>query len=155
MTRKLTRILVASVLGTALALAPAAFGHGGGGGGHGGGGGGGGMGVGGGMGGMGGRGAVGGLGGRGVVGGRSVGGAADPRVGGFGRPAVVGQRFGATAWTRAPRYVLHNRVLRHRRFAFFGAPYYSYYDSCWQTVWTGFGTQWVNVCGDYYGNGYY
>ena len=37
---------------------------------------------------------------------------------------------------------------------FFGAPFWyaDYgYDSCWSRVWTAYGPQWVNVCGDYYG----
>ncbi len=40
---------------------------------------------------------------------------------------------------------------RFRRFAFFGAPYYAYaaYDGCWRRVWTSYGPQWVNVCGNY------
>ena len=53
------------------------------------------------------------------------------------------------------RPFFHNRFFfRHRfnRFAFFvGAPYYdyAYYDSCWQRVWTAYGPQLVNVCGNY------
>jgi hypothetical protein len=47
----------------------------------------------------------------------------------------------------------HDHFFHHRfhRFAFFGAPYYSYasYDSCWRRVWTSYGPQWVNICGDY------
>ena len=40
---------------------------------------------------------------------------------------------------------------RFHRFAFFGAPYYSYasYDDCWRRVRTPYGLQWSNVCGDY------
>jgi hypothetical protein len=39
---------------------------------------------------------------------------------------------------------------RFHRFAFFGAPYaYASYDSCWRRVWTPYGLQWANVCGDY------
>jgi hypothetical protein len=47
----------------------------------------------------------------------------------------------------------HHRFFHHRfhRFAFFGAPYYSYasYDDCWRRMWTRYGVQYVNVCGDY------
>ena len=46
----------------------------------------------------------------------------------------------------------HHRFFHHRfhRFAFFGAPYaYAAYDSCWRRVWTSYGLQWVDVCGDY------
>jgi hypothetical protein len=47
----------------------------------------------------------------------------------------------------------HHRFFHHRfhRFAFFGGPYYAYasYDDCWRRVWTSYGPQWVNVCGDY------
>ena len=39
---------------------------------------------------------------------------------------------------------------RFHRFAFVGAPYaYAAYDSCWRRMWTPYGLQWVNVCGDY------
>ena len=39
---------------------------------------------------------------------------------------------------------------RFHRFAFFGAPYaYAAYDGCWRRVWTPYGPQWANVCGDY------
>ena len=39
---------------------------------------------------------------------------------------------------------------RFHRFAFFGAPYdYASYDSCYRRVWTPYGLQWANVCGDY------
>ena len=46
----------------------------------------------------------------------------------------------------------HHRFFHHRfhRFAFFGAPFaYASYDSCWRRVWTQYGVQVVNVCGDY------
>jgi hypothetical protein len=47
----------------------------------------------------------------------------------------------------------HHHFFHHRfhRFAFFGSPYYSYasHDSCWRRVWTSYGPQWVNICGDY------
>jgi hypothetical protein len=60
---------------------------------------------------------------------------------------VPGQRF-------AFHPGFHHRFFHHRfhRFAFFiGAPYYdyAYYDGCWRQVWTRYGLQWVNVCGDY------
>jgi hypothetical protein len=29
---------------------------------------------------------------------------------------------------------------------------YAAYDGCWRRAWTPYGLQWVNVCGDYYGN---
>jgi hypothetical protein len=54
---------------------------------------------------------------------------------------------------RFSRFAFHHRF-HHRfdRFAFVGAPYLyaSYYDDCWRTVWTRYGLQWVNACGDYY-----
>jgi hypothetical protein len=91
-----------------------------------------------------------------------------PRFGGMGgrfaatprsRAAFVGNRFGPTPWTRGAftprfsRFAFHHRFFHRRRFAFFGGPfvYAGYYDSCWSQVWTGYGPQWVNVCGDYYG----
>jgi hypothetical protein len=45
----------------------------------------------------------------------------------------------------------HRHFFHHRRFAFFGGPYYDYgYDSCYRRVWTAYGPQWVNACyGDY------
>ena len=51
----------------------------------------------------------------------------------------------------------HHRFFHHRfnRFVFVGAPFaygaYAAYDGCWSRVWTPYGLQWVNVCGDYYG----
>jgi hypothetical protein len=52
----------------------------------------------------------------------------------------------------------HNHFFHHRRFAFFddgGGYYYDYgYNGCYRRVWTAYGLQWVNVCGDsgYYGS---
>jgi hypothetical protein len=44
------------------------------------------------------------------------------------------------------------RFFHHRfnRFAFGGGPFlYADYDSCWGSVWTPYGPQWVDVCGDW------
>jgi hypothetical protein len=39
---------------------------------------------------------------------------------------------------------------RFNRFAFFGGPFlYAAYDGCWRRVWTPYGPQWADVCGDY------
>jgi hypothetical protein len=78
---------------------------------------------------------------------------------------VGGGRFVGAPFARAgfaPRFSrvafhdgFHHRFVHHRfhRFAFFGVPYaYAAYDGCWRRVWTSYGPQWVNVCGDY---GYY
>ena len=57
---------------------------------------------------------------------------------------------------RSSRFAFHDGRFfhhRHHRFFFVGAPYaYAAYDSCWRRVWTPYGLQWANVCGDY---GYY
>jgi hypothetical protein len=65
-----------------------------------------------------------------------------------------GVRFAHAGFShRFSRFAFHHRF-HHRfdRFAFVGAPYLyaSYYDDCWRTVWTRYGLQWVNACGDYY-----
>jgi len=89
---------------------------------------------------------------------------AGPRFGGVG-PHFSGARFASAPFASraafAPRHVafrnsfhhrfVHNRFNRFNRFAFIGAPFaYAYYDSCWRRVWTPYGLQLVNVCGDYY-----
>ena len=70
----------------------------------------------------------------------------------------VVEKGGKRYWNRVGsafhnRDGFHHRFFHHRfhRFAFFGAPYYSYasYDDCWRRVWTRHGVQYVNVCGDY------
>jgi hypothetical protein len=177
MKNKLLNCLIAGALGTALALASPALafrGGGGGGGMHGGGMGGGmhGGGMGGGMhvGGMGGGVHVGGMGGGmhvgGMGGGMHVGGMSrGMHFGGMsGGTHFSGSRFAGAHAGFSPRFSrfafhdgfhhgFHHRFFHHRfhRFAFFGAPYYSYasYDSCWRRVWTSYGPQWVNICGDY------
>jgi hypothetical protein len=145
---KLLGCLVAGALATTLALASPALARGGGGGGGGGHGGG----MGGGMhGGMGGGMHVGGMGGGMHVGG--MGGAMH-----FGGGRFAGAPFAHGGFSpRFSRFAFHgnNRFFHHRfnRFAFFGAPFaYAAYDSCWRRVWTPYGLQWANVCGDY---GYY
>jgi hypothetical protein len=67
-------------------------------------------------------------------------------------PAV--HRFGG-----APVGFRHNLAFRHvgfrnrhfRNVAFFGAPFFygGYSDGCWRQVWTSYGWQWANLCGDY------
>ena len=80
-----------------------------------------------------------------------------------GSPRFAGARFADAPFTRAAfgphfsRFAFHHRFFhdRFRRFAFVGVgfPYYygdyGYYDGCWSRVWTAYGPQWVNVCGDY------
>ena len=150
MNHKLLNCLAVAALGTALALAAPAFARGG---------------FGGGMGGMHGGG----------MGGAMHGGA----IGGMGRAMPVGavggpMRFGASPQFNGARFAnvrfanaalsprfssfgfrhgFHHRIFHHRfnRFAFFGAPFaYAAYDSCWSEVWTTYGPQWVNVCGNYW-----
>jgi hypothetical protein len=83
------------------------------------------------------------------------------RFGGIsGGTHFSGGRFAGAHFAHAgfsPRFAFHHRFhhrfFHHRfhRFAFVGAPFaYAAYDSCWRRVWTSYGPQWVNVCGDYY-----
>jgi hypothetical protein len=91
--------------------------------------------------------------------------------GGMGMHALgVGPRVGAVSFAAAPMsraawgpgwsrsasphhaHFFNHRFFHHRfnRFAFVGAPYfYASYDDCWRQVWTRYGLQWVNACGDY------
>jgi hypothetical protein len=105
--------------------------------------------------------------GGGFGGGMRGGGAAFAAMGGgghfaggrFGGPRFVGApaigpRF-AGAGFRGSRFFHHGGFFRHHRFhrfAFIGAPYlYAGYDyGCYRRVWTAYGLQWVNVCGDYW-----
>jgi hypothetical protein len=137
--------LLSCLMAGALALASPAFARGGGGhggGGHGGGGmHGGGMGMGGGM--------------------RGGGWGGGMHIGGMGGgPRFSGARFASTSFVHAgfsPRFSSfahrgQGRFIHHRfhRFAFFGTPYaYAAYDDCWRRVWTPYGLQWANLCGDY------
>jgi hypothetical protein len=149
MNNKLLNGLVAGVLATTLALASPALARGGGGGGGGGGG----MHGGGGM-------AGGGMGG-GMHAGAMGGGT---HFGGMrGGTHFSGNSFAAAPFAhpgfspRSSRFAFRDRDgFRHRfhhrfnRFAFVGAPFaYAAYDSCWRRVWTSYGLQWVDVCGDY------
>ena len=153
MNNKVLSCLIAGALATTLALASPALARGGGG--HGGG-------MGGGMhgGGMGGGTHAGGMGGGMHVG--AMGGGM--RFGGMsGATHFSGSRFASAPFARAgfsprsSRFAFRDRDgFRHRfhhrfnRFAFVGAPFaYAAYDSCWRRVWTSYGLQWVDVCGDY------
>jgi hypothetical protein len=146
MKNKVLSCLIAGALAATLALASPALARGGG---HGGGFGGGHFGG-------------GGMHFGGMGGGAHFGGA---RWGGMGG----GPRFAAAHWggmnrgmhfthagfsPRFSRFAFHHRFHhRFNRFAFIGAPFaYAAYDSCWSRVWTPYGPQWVNLCGDY---GYY
>ena len=146
MNNKLLSCLIAGALSATLALAPPAFARGGGGGGgHGGG-------MGGSMhgGGMGGGMHGGGMGG-GMRGGGMGGGMHFAAMGGGAH--FAGSHFAGPHFAHAGRFAFRDgRFFHHRfhRFAFFGAPYaYASYDSCWRRVWTPYGVQWANVCGDY------
>ena len=129
MNNKLLSCLVAGALSVTLALAPPAFARGGGGGGHGGG--------------MGGGMHGGGMGG-GMRGGGMGGGMHFAAMGG-------GAHFAGPHFAHVGRFGFRDHFHhRFHRFAFFGAPYaYASYDSCWRRVWTPYGLQWANVCGDY------
>ena len=134
MNNKLLSCLVAGALSATLALAPPAFarGGGGGGGGHGGGGG------------M----HAGGMGG-GMHGGGMGGGMHYAAMGGGAH--FAGSHFAGPHFAHAGRFGFRDHFHhRFHRFAFFGVPYaYASYDSCWRRVWTPYGLQWANVCGDY------
>jgi hypothetical protein len=133
MNNKLLSCLIAGALSATLALAAPAFarGGGGGGGGHGGG--------------MGGGMHASGMGG-GMRGGGMGGGMHFAAMGG-------GAHFAGPHFAHVGRFGFRDRDHFHHRFhrfAFFGAPYaYASYDSCWRRVWTPYGLQWANVCGDY------
>jgi len=139
MNNKLLSCLIAGALSATLALAPPAFARGGGGGGGGGHGGG-----------MGGSMHGGGMGG-GMRGGGMGGGMHFAAMGGGAH--FAGSHFAGPHFAHAGRFAFRDgRFFHHRfhRFAFFGAPYaYASYDSCWRRVWTPYGLQWANVCGDY------
>ena len=134
MNNKLLSCLIAGALSATLALAPPAFARGGGGGGGGGHGGGGGM-------------HAGGMGG-GMHGGGMGGGMHFAAMGGGAH--FAGSHFAGPHFAHAGRFGFRDHHHRFHRFAFFGAPYaYASYDSCWRRVWTPYGLQWANVCGDY------
>ena len=136
MKNKVLSCLIAGALATTLALASPALARGGG---HGGGGFGGGHFGGGGM-------HFGGMGAGAHFAGANWGGA---HWGGMNR----GMHFAHAGLSpRFSRFAFRDhRFHRFNRFAFFGVPYAyaSYYDDCWRRVWTRYGLQWVNVCGDY------
>jgi hypothetical protein len=77
----------------------------------------------------------------------------------FAGSHFAGSRFAGVPFGHAgfsPRFshgAFNHRFSHHRfhRFAFVGAPYgdYGYYDDCWRRIWTAYGPQWTNVCGDY------
>ena len=135
MNNKLLSCLVAGALSATLALAPPAFARGGGGGGGGG------HGMGGGM-------HAGGMGG-GMHGGGMGGGMRFAAMGGGAH--FAGSHFAGPHFAHVGRFGFRDHFHhRFHRFAFFGAPYaYASYDSCWRRVWTPYGLQWANVCGDY------
>ena len=136
MNNKLLSCLIAGALSATLALAPPAFarGGGGGGGGHGGG--------------MGGGMHASGMGG-GMHGGGMGGGMRFAAIGGGAH--FAGNHFAGPHFAHVGRFGFRDHFHhRFHRFAFFGAPYaYAAYDSCWRRVWTPYGLQWANVCGDY------
>jgi hypothetical protein len=161
MRNKLVGYVAAGTLALALASPALAFrGGGGGGGGHGMGGG---MGGGGGMGhSMGGGGGWGGMHSMGAMSHPMGAMAMHPMGGGIGPHWSGGIGWSGGGWHRAnfPHFAFrdgfHHGFFHHRfnRFAFFfGAPYYdydyTYYNDCWRRVWTRYGLQVVNVCGDY------
>jgi hypothetical protein len=67
----------------------------------------------------------------------------------FGGGRFAGAHFAHAGFS--PRFSRFGfRDHRFHRFGFFGGPYaYAAYDSCWRSVWTRYGLQWVDVCGDY------
>jgi hypothetical protein len=82
------------------------------------------------------------------------------RGGGWGGGGWGGAHFGGSRFTGAsfahagisPRFSSfahrgHFADRRFHRFAFVGGPFG--YDDCWRRVWTPYGLQWTNPCGDY------
>jgi hypothetical protein len=66
--------------------------------------------------------------------------------------AAWGPGWSRSAFAHNSTHFFHHRFFHHRfnRFAFVGIPYaYASYDYCWNRVWTRFGPQWVDVCGNY------
>jgi hypothetical protein len=143
MNNKLLSCLIAGALATTLALAsPTLARGGGGGGGHGGGMGGGHFGGmhGGGMGG----GHFGGMHGGGMHFGGISGGAR------FSGGRFAGAHFAHAGFSpRFSRFAFRDHRFSHRRFHRSAFLAYAAYDSCWRRVWTPYGRQWVDVCGDY------
>lgn len=96
-----------------------------------------------------------------IAGGRSFGGwGGGMHVGGWsGGPHFSGGRFVGAPFAHAgfsprfSRFAFHDRGRFHHRFrhfAFFGGPFaYASYDDCWRRIWTPYGPQWTDVCGDY------
>jgi len=66
---------------------------------------------------------------------------------GIGR-AAVGRPFARVAVAH-PRIFFRNRRFHNRFFVFAGGYPYSYYDSCYERIWTRWGWRLVNVCGGY------
>src|SRR5450432_55969 len=82
------------------------------------------------------------------------GGGGGMHFGGMGGAHFSGAHFAGAHFAHAgfsPRFASLGGHHHHfHRFAFFGAPYaYAAYNSCWRRMWTPYGLQWVNVCGDY------
>jgi len=149
MDNRILKGLTAVAIAAAMALASPVLARGGGGGGHGGG--------------MGGGGHFGGgMRAGGFGGGMHVGGMGGAHFAHFGGPALggarfahaaIGPRFAGAGWHGGPFIGRHAFFFHHhhfRRFAVFGAPYYSNYydDGCWRRSLTPYGLQWVNVCGE-------
>lgn len=158
MSTRLLHRVVAGALAATLAFASPVLARGGGGGMGGGGMGGGGMRGTMGGGGMHSMGTVGMAGGMHAMGGPMHVGGAPAHFAAMGvAPHFSGGHFAGTHAAFSPRFGFHRPFFFHHhhfhRFAFFGfgAPFlYAGYDSCWRRVWTDYGLQWVNVCGDYY-----
>jgi hypothetical protein len=80
-----------------------------------------------------------------------------PRVGAMSFAAApMSRAAGGPGWSRSAfphhAHFFHHHFFHHRfnRFAFVGVPYfYAGYDDCLRQVWTRYGLQWVNACGDY------
>jgi hypothetical protein len=130
MNNKLLSCLIAGALGTSLALASPALARGGGGGMH--------------SGGMGGGMHSGGMHFSGMGGGQHFSGGRF--AGAHFAHAGFSPRSSRSAFRDHDHF--HHRFFHHRFHRF--APYaYAAYNSCWRRVWTSYGPQWVDVCGDY------
>jgi hypothetical protein len=70
---------------------------------------------------------------------------------GFGRAAVGHPSSFARAGVAHPRIAFRHHRFHNRFFAFAGSYYpYSYYDSCYERIWTRWGWRLTYVCGGYY-----
>jgi hypothetical protein len=69
---------------------------------------------------------------------------------GFSRAAVGHPSSFARVGVAHPKFAFRHHRIHNRFFVFAGAYPYSYYDSCYERIWTRWGWRLTYVCGDYY-----